>query len=157
MFQLFHAKKDKNWVSLKAKELHNGMIEAEAAKVSQGEDLNRFTIIQEVNGAQHPNRVVWIGYGVSSVDVFNPPSSQGCIKCCQEDQTKEREQNDEKMKKLENEIVEVRNAIPQIVEVVLQKLGVRLLESFDMDINTKANREDDRVGETQDNDETGVA
>ncbi|CAL1387803.1 unnamed protein product [Linum trigynum] len=62
--------------------------------------------------------------------------------------------NDEKMKKFENEIVDVRNAAPHIVESMLQRLGVRLPESFDMDINSEANGEHGQVGETQDNDES---
>ncbi|CAL1412949.1 unnamed protein product [Linum trigynum] len=96
-----------------------------------------------------------MGHGVSSVDVFGPPSSQGsqgCSKRCQEDRTKERGENDEKMKKLEDEIVDVRNAVPHIVESVLQRLGVRLPESFDMDLNSEANGEQGRVGKTQGND-----
>ncbi|CAL1376918.1 unnamed protein product [Linum trigynum] len=101
MFRCFHVKKDKNWVSSKAKTLHEGMIEAEAEK---------------------------------------------------EDRTKERGENDEKMKKLEDEIVDVRNAVPHIVESVLRRLGVRLPESFDMDLNSEANGEHGRVGETQGND-----
>ncbi|CAI0431998.1 unnamed protein product [Linum tenue] len=121
MFRRFHVK-DKNWVSSKAKTLHDGMIQAEAEKVSQGEEPNKFAIYQEVIGPQRPKRVLGMGHGVSSVDVFGPPSSQGsqgCRKRCQEDRTKERGKNDEKMKKLEDEIVDVRNAVPHIVESVL--------------------------------------
>ncbi|CAI0430531.1 unnamed protein product [Linum tenue] len=83
MFRRFHVKKDKNWVSSKAKPLHDGKIEAEAEKVSQGEEPNRFVIYQEVIGPQRPKRVIGMGHGVSSVDVFGPASSQ-------EDRTKER-------------------------------------------------------------------
>ncbi|CAI0476545.1 unnamed protein product [Linum tenue] len=99
------------------------MIEAEAEKVSQGEEPSIFAIYQEVIGSQCPKRVLGInGYhGVSSVDVFGPPSSQGCNKRCQEERTKEREKNYEKIKKLENEILDVRNAVPHIVESMLQR------------------------------------
>ncbi|CAI0626197.1 unnamed protein product [Linum tenue] len=62
---------------------------------------------------------------------------------------KKRGTNDEKMKKLEDEIVDGRNAVPHIVESVLQRLGVRLPESFDIDLNNEANGEQGRVGETQ--------
>ncbi|CAL1396940.1 unnamed protein product [Linum trigynum] len=58
------------------------------------------------------------------------------------------------MNKLENEIVDVRNAVPHIFESVLQRLGVRLPELFDMDNNSEANRKHGRVGKTQDNDES---
>ncbi|CAL1355050.1 unnamed protein product [Linum trigynum] len=88
MFGCFHVKKDKNWVSSKAKNLHDG-----GEKVSQGEEPNIFAIYQEGIGPQHPKRVLGMGHGVSSVDVFGPPSSQGsqdCSKRCQEDRTKER-------------------------------------------------------------------
>ncbi|CAI0430530.1 unnamed protein product, partial [Linum tenue] len=61
----------------------DGKIEAEAEKVSQGEEPNRFVIYQEVIGPQRPKRVIGMGHGVSSVDVFGPASSQ-------EDRTKER-------------------------------------------------------------------
>ncbi|CAI0561030.1 unnamed protein product [Linum tenue] len=60
--------------------------------------------------------------------------------------------NDEKMKKLEDDIVDVRNAAPHIVEYMLQRLGVRQRESFDMDLYSEANGEHGRVGETQGND-----
>ncbi|CAI0381840.1 unnamed protein product [Linum tenue] len=50
MKRRFHVKKDKNWVSSKARTLHDGMIQAEADKVSQGEEPNKFAIYQEVIG-----------------------------------------------------------------------------------------------------------
>ncbi|CAL1410557.1 unnamed protein product [Linum trigynum] len=118
------------------------MVQVEAEKVPQGEEPNKFASYQEVIGPQRPKGVLGMGHGVSSVDVFGPPSSQGrqgCSKRCQEDRTKERGKNYDKMKKLEDEIVDVRNAVPHIVESVLQRLRVRLPESFDMDLNSEAN------------------
>ncbi|CAI0627317.1 unnamed protein product, partial [Linum tenue] len=94
MKRRFHVKNDKNWVILKAKTLHDRMIEAEAEKVSQGEEPNRFSIYQEVTGPQRPKRVLGMSHEVSSVYVFGPPSSQGsqgCSKLCREDRTKEGE------------------------------------------------------------------
>ncbi|CAL1355049.1 unnamed protein product [Linum trigynum] len=90
MFGCFHVKKDKNWVSSKAKNLHDG-----GEKVSQGEEPNIFAIYQEGIGPQHPKRVLGMGHG---------------------------------------------------------RLGVRLPESFDMDLYSEANGEHGRVGETHDND-----
>ncbi|CAI0432745.1 unnamed protein product, partial [Linum tenue] len=81
MKRCFHVKKDKNWVSSKAKTLHDVMIEAEDEKVTQGEEPNRFAIYQEVIGPQRPKHVLGMGHGVSSVDVFGPPSSQGSQGC----------------------------------------------------------------------------
>ncbi|CAI0432313.1 unnamed protein product [Linum tenue] len=109
MFRRFHVKKDKNWVSSKAKTLHDGMIQAEAEKSG---------LQQALSGGSNQRKG----------------------------------KNDEKMKKLEDEIVDVRNAVPHIGESVLQRLGVRLPESFDMDLNSEANGEQGRVGETQGND-----
>ncbi|CAI0433538.1 unnamed protein product [Linum tenue] len=75
MFKRFHVKKDKHWVSSMAKDLYDGMIEAGAEKVSQGEEPKRFAINQEVIGPQLPKCVLGMGHGVSSVDVFGSPSS----------------------------------------------------------------------------------
>ncbi|CAI0400731.1 unnamed protein product [Linum tenue] len=63
MFRRFHVKKDKNWVSSKAKTLHDGMIQAEGEKVSQGEEPNIFAVYQEVIGPQRPKRVLGMGHG----------------------------------------------------------------------------------------------
>ncbi|CAI0545623.1 unnamed protein product [Linum tenue] len=73
----------------------DGTIQAEAEKVSQGEEPNKFAIYQEVIGPQRPKRVIGMGHG---------------------------------------------------------RLGVRLPESFDMDLNSEANGEQGRVGETHGND-----
>ncbi|CAL1402875.1 unnamed protein product [Linum trigynum] len=75
--------------------MHDGMIQAEAEKVSQGEEPNKFAIYQEVIRPQRPKRVLGMGHG---------------------------------------------------------RLGVRLPESFNMDLNSEANGEQGRVGETQGND-----
>ncbi|CAL1361559.1 unnamed protein product [Linum trigynum] len=62
----YRYEEDKNWASSKAKDLHDGIIEADAAKVSQGEEPNRFSIYQEVIGPQHHKRVLGMGHGMSS-------------------------------------------------------------------------------------------
>ncbi|CAL1355319.1 unnamed protein product [Linum trigynum] len=129
-FKKFHVKKaNGEFTTPKAQTIHAELKNKEAEKLTQGEEVNQFAIYGEVVGKQSRKRVLGMGYGVSGVDVFGPTSGQGCNKRCEEDRRQEKVKNDEMISMLKEELVQVKNGIPQIVEDTLKRLGVTLVES----------------------------
>ncbi|CAL1379501.1 unnamed protein product [Linum trigynum] len=129
-FKKFHVKKaNGEFTTPKAQTIHVELKNKEAEKLTQGEEVNQFAIYGEVVGKQSRKRVLGMGYGVSGVDVFGPTSGQGCSKRCEEDRRQEKAKNDEMISMLKEELVQVKNGIPHIVEDTLKRLGVTLVES----------------------------
>ncbi|CAL1381747.1 unnamed protein product [Linum trigynum] len=100
-FRKFHVKKaNGEFTTPKAQTIHAEFKNKEAEKLSQGEEVNQFAI-----------------YG------------EGCSKSCEEDRRQEKVKNDEMISMLKEELVQVKNGIPLIVEDTLKRLGVTLAES----------------------------
>ncbi|CAI0399722.1 unnamed protein product [Linum tenue] len=153
-FKKFHVKKGNGeFTTPKAQTIHAELKNKEAEKLSQGEEVNQFAIYGEVVGKQPRKRVLGMGYGVTGVDVFGPSSGQGCSKRCEEDRRQEKVKNDEMIRMLKEELVQVKNGIPQIVEDTLKRLGVNLAESSmagDKEVNDE---DEDEDGDEEVNDE----
>ncbi|CAI0380757.1 unnamed protein product [Linum tenue] len=151
-FKKFHVKKSNGeFTTPKAQTIHAELKNKEAEKLTQGEEVNQFAIYGEVVGKQSRKRVLGMGYGVSGVDVFGPTSGQGCSKRCEEDRRQEKVKNDEMVSMLKEELVQVKNGIPQIVEDTLKRLGVTLVE--DSMAGDKAVNDEDEDGDEEVNDE----
>ncbi|CAI0540405.1 unnamed protein product [Linum tenue] len=154
-FKKFHVKKaNGEFTTPKAQTIHAELKNKEAEKLSQGEEVNQFAIYGEVVGKQYRKRVMGMGYGVSGVDVFGPTSGQGCSKRCEEDRRQEKVKNDEMISMLKEELVQVKNGIPQIVEDTLKRLGVTLVESSMA--GDKGANDEDGDEEVNDKDADGI-
>ncbi|CAI0462173.1 unnamed protein product [Linum tenue] len=122
-FKKFHVKKaNGEFTTPKAQTIHAELKNKEAEKFSQGEEVNQFAI-----------------YG------------EGCSKMCEEDRRQEKVKNDEMISMLKEELVQVKNGIPQIVEDTLKRLGVTLVESSMA--GDKGVNDEDEDGDEEVNDE----
>ncbi|CAI0475613.1 unnamed protein product [Linum tenue] len=126
-FKKFHVKKGNGeFTTPKAQTIHAELKNKEAEKLSQGEEVNQFSIYGEVVGKHPRKRVLGMGYG-------------------------EKAKNDEMIKMLKEELVQVKNGIPQIVEDTLKRLGVTLAESSMA--GDKGVNDEDEDGDEEVNDE----
>ncbi|CAL1370181.1 unnamed protein product [Linum trigynum] len=124
-FKKFHVKKGNGeFTILKAQTIHAELKNKEAEKLSQGEEVNEFAI-----------------YG------------EGCSKRCEEDRRQEKAKNDEMIRMLKKELVQVKNGIPQIVEDTLKRLGVTLTDSSMAGDKGVNDEDEDEDGDEEVNDE----
>ncbi|CAL1371338.1 unnamed protein product [Linum trigynum] len=122
-FKKFHVKKGNGgFTTPKPHTIHVELKNKEAKKLRQEEEVNQFAI-----------------YG------------EGCSKRCEDDRREEKAKNDEMVRMLKEEIVLVKNGVPQIVEDTFKRLGVTLPESSSA--GDKGVNDEDEDGDEEVNDE----
>ncbi|KAL6284594.1 hypothetical protein ACE6H2_015523 [Prunus campanulata] len=133
-FKKFHVSKPKNggeesWPSEKAKELFEKMENKKVAATEDGNEVDDWDIYKEVIGGPSHGRILGLGGGYSTKDVY-PSYNQGCNKRICLEREEEHEKLKEEVKNLKSVLYELKDLVQSMRENNSNTYARSMVNSF---------------------------